>query len=741
VADRKMKITSIETETTGTTASQTSGKDMDSLDMANIVRPKKTAEIDLTTQEIDEKVDFNWIKRVVFGASFLWLVIAGVLLFLVLDAINNWQTYSALQWASIATLILGPLLLIFATAYCLKQLAKLSGQAHALNQAATALSTPDKTVVGKSKIMSEAIAAQIHHVDDKLNTALARLGAMDASIQIQAETMQNANRDVRETVTTINQSVEVQKRTLTNMTETLDTSMVSLSNTLTMHTDNLAKAVQIAEQKIKEARISVEGATAKINSASDIVRSNTVQAASTLSASHEDIKSLGDIIRQRSEELDTVYKKHAGELTTMIEHLRDEQTSLGVSMEERLVKMRDLSLSAQASAESLTEASRTGKETIEALAESASLADNAVKARFAEMRDMVQYSTEHAQSISDMAAQRVQDSLELTRKEITRIEKEMADLQTRIGNKQPKSLELVPDDSDEDSEMERPENISHKSMPEKLPRPKIRTRLKLKPLIEVPVEEAKGTDNPHPQTVETNRSQPVLDVDVLDIPEPPTSTPLDHEAKQIDADVLRQNTEETAHEAQTEAKVQDDATIRRSAPIDDERKPKSKSGGLFRNIFSKQSKNDETSSLDVVAPTPLEQQPQNGSGTPPEPTAPPTIISDDDIVLADLAQLGLSANAVVDDGCIIEASNARAAHGHVAMSKCVAERLKNPVEHLVKSLAINDELSDKTIVFATRFDQTVEALSGNREAIRTKLESETGRAYLLCDAALNYGRA
>jgi len=438
VVDRKIKITSIEAggiearsiEDRGSISrahvAKTPDKEIDSLDLVDILKPIPTQQREPMQATMPDGPDFGWIKRAVLGASLLWLIIVGALLFIVLDVANSWQTNTPLQWASIAVLVLGPILLIIVTAYCLKQLAKLSSQAHALNLAASALTTPDKTVIGKSKIMAETIAAQIDHVDNRLETALMRLGAMDDAVQIQAETMQTANSDVRETVATINQSVNVQKQTLIDMTQTLDLSMESLSNTLTMHTDNLAKAVQIAEQKIKEARISVEGATAKINSASDIVRSNTVQAASTLSASHEDIKSLGDIIRQRSEELDTVYKKHAGELTAMIEHLRDEQTSLGASMQERLSKMRDLSLSAQASAESLTEASRTGKQTIEALAEAASLADNAVKARFAEMRDMVQYSTEHAQSISDMAAQRVQDSLELTRKEIALIEVELA---------------------------------------------------------------------------------------------------------------------------------------------------------------------------------------------------------------------------------------------------------------------------------------------------------------------------
>ena len=635
--------------------------------------------------------------------------------------------------------------MIFVAGYALKQLAKISGHAYTLTQAVNALYTPDTTVIRKSKIMAEVISAQVDQVNEKLDLAVGRLSSMEEIIQIQTQALDIANQGSRETVDKINASVESQNATLASMTASLDESMDALSKNLTMHTDNLAKSVQIAEQKIKEARISVEGATAKINSASDIVRSNTVQASATLSASHEDIKSLGDIIRLRSEELDEVYQKHAGELTAMIEHLRDEQTALGASMEERLVKMRDLSLSAQASAESLTKASAAGKETIEALAAAASLADNAVKTRFSEMRDMVQYSTEHAQSISDIAAKRVQDSLELTRKEIIRIEQEMADLQTRIGDKKHKSLELIPDDRQEGDGQEDDDVDASKRPRGK----KTRTRLKLKPIIDIEAE-LEQTEVIEPEPIPDPEIQPVTQAVTQPLTKAEEQAPLVLNDL-LEPDMIRQSVEvldpisdiptpeQTAAPKQNQEQNQEqeqepfpnfhplDEAVRRAAPLDAPKKQKTKLG-LFSGLFGKRTNPDQSSALDIVntsAPEPLNQNP------------PPT---DDEILMTDLIGLGLSANVVVDEGCIIEATNARSTSGHAAMSRCVALRLKQPVEHLVKSLTVDDNLSDKAIIFATRFDRTIELLAGDREAIRTRLESEKGRAYLLCDAALNYGR-
>lgn len=704
--DKKLKITSIETN------------------IADVLPIEHTASTDA--------INYAWVKKLTIVTTLIWALLVVGLLIAILKIDTNWQTYSALQWTTITGLILGPALMIFVAGYALKQLAKISGHAYTLTQAVNALYTPDTTVIRKSKIMAEVISAQVDQVNEKLDLAVGRLSSMEEIIQIQTQALDIANQGSRETVDKINASVESQNATLASMTASLDESMDSLSKNLTMHTDNLAKSVQIAEQKIKEARISVEGATAKINSASDIVRSNTVQASATLSASHEDIKSLGDIIRLRSEELDEVYQKHAGELTAMIEHLRDEQTALGASMEERLVKMRDLSLSAQASAESLTKASAAGKETIEALAAAASLADNAVKTRFSEMRDMVQYSTEHAQSISDIAAKRVQDSLELTRKEIIRIEQEMADLQTRIGDKKHKSLELIPDDAEEDDDVDASKRPRGK---------KTRTRLKLKPIIDIEAE-LEQTEAIEPEPIPDPEIQPVTQPVTKAVTQAEEQAPLVLNDL-LEPDMIRQSVEtldpisDIPTPEQTAAPEQEqepfpnfhplDEAVRRAAPLDAPKKQKTKPG-LFSGLFGKRTNPDQSSALDIVntsGPEPLNQNP------------PPT---DDEILMTDLIRLGLSANVVVDEGCIIEATNARSTSGHAAMSRCVALRLKQPVEHLVQSLTVDDNLSDKAIIFATRFDRTIELLAGDREAIRTRLESEKGRAYLLCDAALNYGR-
>jgi len=99
--------------------------------------------------------------------------------------------------------------------------------------------------------------------------------------------------------------------------------------------------------------------------------------------------------------------------------------------------------------------------------------------------------------------------------------------------------------------------------------------------------------------------------------------------------------------------------------------------------------------------------------------------------------MGLTPGAIVDDGCIIEATNARKSKGPMAMSQAISHRLSEPVQHLREALETNMEFKSDMRAFTSQYQARLNAISEDREAIRTKLESETGRAYLLCDAALN----
>ena len=663
----------------------------------------------------------GWMKWAGIAAVLIWLGASFAYLYGAFDLGRKLTDMSPMQIAGLVLAILLPAILLGLLFYALRQLSKMSVQAHELTRAAYALSTPDDSVISKTTIMSKAIKSEIDSVDARIDQALTRMSNLETVIKDQTAELTQATAATTLSADEIASRLSTQRMALESVAGTFDSRMAMLSSTLEEQSSKLEASTQLAEHKIQEARVSIDGAAEKINAASDVVKGNTIDAASTLTKSHEEIESLAEMIRARSAELDEVYRKHAQDLTAMIAELRDEQQNMSISLEERLTNMRDMSLSAKVSAESLNEASEAGKVTVQALAEATRLTDTAVKQRFAEMENMVKFSGEKADSISDRAARRVQDSLAQTRKEIARIENDMAALQTRLNAPQP--AESLP--------LDEPEQ----------PKPKKRNRIRLKPLEEdfPPVEPPRFPDEapsvklrPSPEEKAVFESplpsQPDDDAmeqqDAFSLNIEPVDLTADLTVQDPDAEI-KDFTPEELIEPET-GPIEGQETLRPAAPStsDDvvgfgkrKSKSKEKSGWRWRDMLGGLDRPD---------------------------TAPPVTATQsamrevsDQRMMASLANLGLTPGAVVDDGCIIEAANIRKTKGAIAMSQAVARRMGDPVRHLHRAMEENPALKTDARAYVAQFQARIGSIESDREAIRTRLESEAGRAFLLCDAALN----
>ena len=656
----------------------------------------------------------GWMKWVGIATVITWLGASFAYFYGSFDLGRRLTDLTPIQIAGLVLAVLLPAVLLGLLFYALRQLSKLSEQAHRLSHAAHNLTHIDDAVIGKTAIMSKAIKSEIDSVDARIDQAISRMNSLEGVIKGQTDELNQATASTAQTADEIASRLSTQRIALEAIAGTFDERMAMLTSTLNEQSGKLEASTQLAEHKIQEARVSIDGAAEKINAASDVVKGNTVEAASTLTKSHEEIESLAEMIRARSAELDEVYRKHAKDLTSMIGELRDEQQDMSISLEERLSKMRDMSLSAKVSAESLTEASQAGKETVQALAEATRLTDTAVKQRFAEMENMVKFSNEKADSISDRATRRVQDSLAQTRKEIARIENDMMALQSRLNTPQP--AQALPLD-----------------VPEQ-PSPKKRARLRLQPLeedfppVEPPRIPAEAPRTSQPLLRPTPEADVVFEPQPIGIKDDNSLQPLDDltlevEPLDLTADLTKADPDAKikAYVAETVNPPNDD-TLRRAAPPDDEeivgfgkRKNKNKSGWRWRDMLGGLERPDET-----IAP--------------PE---PPTRQVSDQRMLASLANLGLTPAAIVDDGCIIEAANTRKAKGAAAMSRAVASRMGDPVRHLNRAMEENPALKTDARIYVAQFAAHIATVESEREAIRTSLESDAGRAFLLCDAALN----
>ncbi len=698
----------------------------------------RSRETDLTQEESESR----WPLFLIITLGILWLI-ASLFIANGFFDLSNMAGYSPMQLGGLTMFVFFPLLLLGLLFFTLKQLSKVTQQANRLRVSADALIKVDDTVVRRATEMSGIIKGEITGLNAGIDTALTRAATLQGLLGEQMEKLGETSYAVEDKTKKITKRLATEREALWSISNTFDEQMKVLTETLDTHSENLAMSTKTAEQKIQEARVSIESTASKINTTSELVRSNTMEAASTLTDNQTEILRLSEQLKARAEELDTIYQKHGADLNAMIAQLRNEQEDLNQSLEERLGKMRDVALSAQVSAERLTEASHAGRETVMSLTQAAKLSESAIKQRFSDMEDMVKYSNTRAESISEKAARRVQDSLAQTRKEILRIESDMQGLQEKLAvtTAQPVRSEKI--------------NLNEDIAVEQVPTEEVPIEA---PVSQEPAKSKSGFLNlrPAPSENKTNeapkarlsglRPAPDINTDLhFEASDIVTETPFEEEMTmptpepvnvEIDNGLLKPIQSAQKVEPQT-AESNDDQLRRRIT----EPEP---SGGWWKGIFARGDKAGEMSAIDAITqPSPVPE-----ALTPPATTlqsesmaqsAPPAkteALSHKDFMRT-LERNGLGPNAIVDTGTIVEAVNARMHGGSKQMSIAVEKRLPEPVSHFSKLINSSEALKDHAINFAVKFHHSLTPLENNSEAIRSHLESEDGRLFLLCDAALN----
>ena len=595
-------------------------------------------------------------------AALIWLLCVGVIASDMLGQSGSWKSMSILQKLGFGFMALFPLVLIGLCTAAFRHLNVIGHDAEGLKATAQALMRPDDTVISRSTIMAKTIQAQVDEVNLKVSSALTRMELLDDMVKSQGSSLAKSTLAIDTTASDVEHRITLQREGLESIAGLFENRMAMLSTLLETHSSQLASSGQMAEQRVEEARLSVEGAAEKISSASETVRQNAVIAANTLSGSHEEITNLSENVQLQSTRLDAVYRQHLNDLKVMLTDLGQQQEGLAKTMQERLSTMREMSMSAKVGAQNLTEASLKGRETVEALNEAASLTDTAVRARFAEMEDMVKYSTSRAESISETATRQVQNSLSTTRKEIARIEADMMDLMDKLNR----------------AEAKKPSEVS-------------------------PVGKLRGLssslgDGPPPHDNNANELSSLKYENVFekgDVLEAKEVPPAPHIAANSDLDIYPVSEDDIPN------------SLRRPSGTDELSKDRNR--WSLRGLFN----------ADDGSSPPIER-----------------VVNDDEIITR-LTTLGLTPAAIVDDGCIIEAANLRSSKSAMAMSEAVASRLGEPVRHLFRAIETDDDLNSDIRYFKAQFERNLEPIETDRERIRRRLESDAGRAYLLCAAALD----
>lgn len=125
------------------------------------------------------------------------------------------------------------------------------------------------------------------------------------------------------------------------------------------------------------------------------------------------------------------------------------------------------------------------------------------------------------------------------------------------------------------------------------------------------------------------------------------------------------------------------------------------------------------------------ERPDGQAGLAPAASSPRNTVN----AVALLTGVKLSPGAVVDEGTVVDATQARIDRGDAGLTSVVMEKLPEAVGHLKGSLNADAGLRADLRSFTSEFSNMISNTPPTAPALRAALGSPEGRAYLLCAAA------
>ena len=313
-----------------------------------------------------------------------------------------------------------------------------------------------------------------------------------------------------------------------------------------------------------------------------------------------------------------------------------------------------------------------GYEMLEDLREAAKARNSEVASHYEALSNQIKHSEDNTLAAQGQTARMVESNLAQMRRDFSRMETDLKGLQAKLSN--------LRNASDDIADVE--------------PKP---TRLNLKPL---------ESDFP---PVEPSR--PVVRPERVKFSDMPLNLGADMEIESPDAPLTNFQPDVIRRPGEPSPKPKSKGFGRRSDKDE-------KSGWKWRDMLGTLERADTVT--DFAAPVLPADETSRRNGV-------------DGVAL--LTALQLSPAAIVDEGTVVDATQARINNGEPGLTKVVAERLPEAVAHLKDNLEADTGLKSDLRAFTADFSNMIGNTPPTAPALRAAFGSPEGRAYLLCAAA------
>ena len=586
--------------------------------------------------------------------------------------------------AGLIILLTLPLALLFLLWRSLRQLKTAQEQNMRFAKAADVLVSPEGEAYHRSATLASAIRTQITHLNESLDKTVDALTEVQLSVTREIQSIDAAGLQLSSRSEDVGRNLTLQRQALESISGTFDTRMESLSGQISSTSDTLGAICDAAESKLVKASEALQLASGKMD--------QTVSDGSNLIS--EKITEIGEISRKLDET--TVA------LSADIQSSTTQLTETDASLIEKSQVFESLNQTTQAKILDLKQTIMTGSELLENLKAESEDRSNSLVSYYENLSNQLKISEDNALAAQGKTSRIVEANLAQMRQEFAAMESEFELLQSQLRQLQTSTQDASLRQSSPDILVD-----TGATAP----------RLNLKPLeTDFP-----PVEPPRHVSAAQSRSAPSFEKDAapLDdgpLDDGPLNLGMDMEIPSVDNDIADFAPDVIRRPGDTGPVKKSKGFGRRAAKAD-------QGGWRWRDMLGGLDRPD--AAQDGLA------RPQ---GLPLSNT--PQIVSQPVDGVSILTQLQLSPSAIVDEGTVIDATQARINKGEIGVVSLVSGKLPEAVNHLKSNLSGNPELRPQLTRYCDEFAEMIGQTPPTAPALRAMLGSPDGRAYLLCVAAL-----
>ncbi len=366
-----------------------------------------------------------WLIWIGNSFGLLWLGAAGAFLwgYLGLQSLDSLTQFGFGQLTGLAAFVLTPALLFIMCGLMAREIARNSANTDRVEDAIHRLADPAAYTEGQVRNLATAVSGEVERINSAMDSALARLAAMEEVINHHAETLEQSAGDAHTRTETLLGGLRKERLRLSEVSESLDDKAALIAAAISDQSKMVAAAAELAASQANDTEQKILASVETLNDASVKISDRGQMVSTKIAERIENLGEMSDTLKERAENLDAAYVKHRKRLNDAGEALRQEQEKIAAARDCHRADLDTMVTTARDGAEALNSATTDGsaafRDAVEdALSRSRDLAgdirkesEHAAREHESALARLVA-SAQEAKSISEAAIAAIEDQAE-----------------------------------------------------------------------------------------------------------------------------------------------------------------------------------------------------------------------------------------------------------------------------------------------------------------------------------------